>query len=100
PARPRVPSCPTRRASDLEVITAGQLDQRPAGLVLEVGGIDDGEAAPGEALLDDVVDQLEGVAADVLGVLVVADGGAVVVGGDDLDRKSTRLNSRHEWISY
>src|SRR4051794_41277933 len=58
------------------------------------------EADAGEALREDVLVDPEVVA----GPLIPGDEDAVVVedegAGDDLDRKSTRLNSSHPSISY
>ncbi len=69
-----------------DVVLAGELDELPAGVGLDAGGVDDGQAAGGEALAGDVVQDVEGVPARALVVLVVADEAAAVVGGDDLGR--------------
>ena len=55
------------------VVLPGQLDQRLAGLGLDVGGVDDRQPAQGQPLGGDEVQHLEGVVGDRLVVLVVAD---------------------------
>lgn len=67
-----------------DVVLAGECDQLPAGVGLDAGRVDDGQAAGGEALARDVVQDVEGVAAGALVVLVVGDQAPAVVGGDGL----------------
>ena len=55
------------------VILPGQLDQRLAGLGLDVGGVDDRQPPQGQPLAGDEPEHLEGVLGDGLVVLVVAD---------------------------
>ncbi len=66
------------------VVLARQADELLAGVGLDVGGVDDGQPAGGQALADDVVQDVEGVLAGALVVLVVADQAAAEVGGDGL----------------
>src|SRR5687768_17811184 len=65
-------SFPTRRSSDLEVINAGVSGDTSAGGLRRLDWALEGDTA----------------------ILVVA------LGGNDGDRKSTRLNSSHGYISY
>jgi hypothetical protein len=51
---------------------------------LDVGGVDDGEQAPGEALAGDGVEEVEGVVAGALVVVVVGDEAAAMIGAEDL----------------
>lgn len=69
------------------VVLPGQLDQLTPGVLLHVGGVDDGAAAGGEPLARDVVQDVEGVTAGALVVLVVGDQAPAEVGGDDLGRR-------------
>ena len=55
------------------VPTASQLDERRPILRLDVGGVDHGQAAQLEALVDDRVEQFEGGGGDRLVGVVVAD---------------------------
>ncbi|MGX1117124.1 hypothetical protein RKD37_002487 [Streptomyces ambofaciens] len=68
------------------VVLPGQVDQLTPGVLLHVGRVDDGAAARGEPLARDVVQDVEGVAAGALVVLVVGDQAPAEVGGDDLGR--------------
>ncbi len=65
----------------------GDVDQLAAALLLDVGGgVHDGAPAGREPLARDVVEDVEGVAAGALVVLVVGDQAAAEVAGDDLGR--------------
>lgn len=66
------------------VVLPGQLNELLAALGLHVGGVDDGEPSGREALARDVVQDVEGVTARALIVLVVGDEAAAEVRGDDL----------------
>lgn len=66
------------------VVLPGQVEEAPAGRVLDVGGVDHGEQAPGQPHADDVVQQVECRGRGRLVVLVVGDQAAAEVGGDDL----------------
>jgi hypothetical protein len=68
------------------VVLPGQVDEASAGGVLDVGGVDHGAQAPGQAHADDVVQQVERGGRGRLVVLVVGDQAAAEVGGDDLRR--------------
>jgi hypothetical protein len=68
------------------VIASREIDERFTRFGLEIGGIDNSEAAPEQSLSHDVMDQVEGIAAGGLVVLVVADEGTAGVGGDDFGR--------------
>ncbi len=76
------------------VVLAGQLDELLAALGLHVGGVDDGEPARGEPLAGDVVQDVEGVTAGALVVLVVGDQPPAEVGGDDLGRLEVPAGER------
>jgi hypothetical protein len=62
----------------------GDLDQSLSRARLHVGGVDHGEQPAPQPLAHDVVQQVEGVDGGGLVVLVVADDGPAVVGGDHL----------------
>ena len=66
------------------VVLPGQLDQRLAGLGLDVGGVDDRQPPQGEPLAGDEPEHLEGVPGDGLVVLVVRDHRPAGVGREDL----------------
>ncbi len=68
------------------VVLPGELDELFAALWLHVGRVDDGEPARGETLARDVVEDVEGVPAGALVVLVVGDEAPAEVRGDDLGR--------------
>lgn len=68
------------------VVLPGQLHQLTAALRLDVGGVDDGQPSGGQPLARDVVQDVEGVPAGALVVLVVGDEAAAEVRGDDLRR--------------
>jgi hypothetical protein len=68
------------------VVAAGQLDQRPAVLGTDVGGVHHGDPAGLEALGGDGVQHLERGGGGALVVLVVGDEAAADVRGDDLGR--------------
>ncbi len=76
------------------VVLAGQVDQLTPGVLLHVGRVDDGATAGGEPLAGDVVQDVEGVAAGALVVLVVGDQAPAEVGGDDLGRREVALGER------
>src|SRR3712207_8176787 len=84
PRTPLFPYTPLFRSRQT-VVPPRQLDERLAGLGLDVGGVHDRQPPQGEPLGGDEVQELEGVVRDRLVVL---------------DRKSTRLNSSHANISY
>jgi hypothetical protein len=63
------------------VVFAGEFDEGLAGFLLDVGGVDDGEATGGEALGGDKVEDFEGVRGRRLVVFVIGDKGAAEVGG-------------------
>src|SRR5207247_8894196 len=96
----RLPSFPTRRSSDLGIITLGL----GSAVMLANGGHETGAAL---ALIATLVHLLNHA---VFKSLLFLGAGAVQIGAGtrDLerlgglvrDRKSTRLNSSHEWISY
>ena len=66
------------------VVLPGQLDERLAGLGLDVGGVDDRQPSQGQPLAGDEVEYLEGVLGDGLVVLVVADHPPAEVRREDL----------------
>jgi hypothetical protein len=70
-----------------DMVGAGEGDERLACFGLDVGGVDDGEAAGAEAFGGDEVEDLEGVGGGGLVVLVVGDEAAAVVGGEDFGGK-------------
>ena len=59
-------------------------DQLGAGPVLDIGGVDDREAAPTQAHRQDAVEQVEGVIGGTLGAGIVGDHGPQRVRGEDL----------------
>src|SRR5207247_10941921 len=99
PPDPPLPSLPTRRSSDLARPTAGysvlpgpaQRRQAASDGLLEVLQPLD------HVVLVEVLGVVEGQLLERLGGLLEA---AVELRPPFLDRKSTRLNSSHEWISY
>src|SRR5207247_2701726 len=92
-----LPSFPTRRSSDLPVIFVSLIG--PSGTFVDRGLLDTGA--------DDTLFP-ESVAAQIGVDLSNAPSGsgagfgmhAAAVRYAEVDRKSTRLNSSHEWISY
>ena len=76
------------------VVRAGQHDELAAGFGLHVGRVDDGEAAAGQPLARDVVQQLERGRRGGLVVLVVGDQTAAEVRGDHLGRLEVRAGER------
>lgn len=68
---------------DEDVVTLGQSDQRGAGLLLDVGGIDNGEQPPPKPGADDVVEHVERIGSGGLVVLVVGHQPAAEVAGED-----------------
>jgi hypothetical protein len=69
------------------VVFPGQGDERLARLGLDVGRVDDRQAAQGETLSGDEVQEFEGVVRDRLIVLSVTDHRTAEVGGEDFGRK-------------
>ena len=76
------------------VVLPGQLDERLAGLGLDVGGIDHREPPQGQPLAGDEVEHLEGLVRDRLIVLVVADHPPAGVGREDLGRQEVLAGER------
>ena len=68
------------------VVAAGDLQQRPPRLRLHVGGVDHGEAAGGQPLFGQEVEDLEGVRRRALVVFVVRHQAAEDVGREHLGR--------------
>lgn len=66
------------------VVLAGEPDELTARFRLDAGGVDDRQASGGEALARDVVQDVEGVLAGALVVLVVGDQAPAEVGGQHL----------------
>jgi hypothetical protein len=69
-----------------EVVLAGQLDEWPACLGLDIGGIHDGQLGIRQALGSDEVEDLEGILRDGLVVLVISDECTTEIGAQDLGR--------------
>lgn len=69
-----------------DVVLPGQLDQLLSAALLDVGRVDDRTTARRESLARDVVQDVEGVPAGALVVLVVGDQASAEVRGDDLGR--------------
>src|SRR5690606_40536704 len=92
-ARPDVPSFPTRRSSDVKVLSRRgvelHLDTALAAVTPENATTADGTVLPTRTVI---------WAAGVRGNHLVQEMGTEV--GRGLDRKSTRLNSSHVKISY
>jgi hypothetical protein len=61
-------------------VGAGQRDECGPRVLLDVGGVDDGEPPGGEPLAGDVVQRLERLGGDRLVVLVVGEHGPELVG--------------------
>ena len=76
------------------VVLAGEEDEVAAGFGLDVGGVDDGEAAGFEPLAGDKAEQLERGRGGGLVVLVVGDQAAAEVRGDHLGRLEVRAGER------
>ncbi len=72
----------------------GQIDQLASAVLLHAGRVDDGAAACGEALARDVVQDVEGVPAGALVVLVVGDQAPAEVRGDDLGGLEVAVRER------
>ena len=66
------------------VVFPGKLDERLAGLGLDIGGVDDGQLAQGQPLSGDEVQDLECLVRDRLVVLVVADHAPAGIGRQHL----------------
>ncbi len=69
------------------VVFPSKLDERLAGLGLDVGGVHDGQFAQGQTLPGDEVQQLECLVGHGLVVLVVADHSPAGIGREDLRRQ-------------
>ena len=76
------------------VVLPGQLDQRLAGLGLDVGGVDDRQPPQGQPLGGDEVQHLERVVRDRLVVLVVADHAPAGVRREDLGGQEVLAGER------
>ncbi len=76
------------------VVALGQLDELPAGLPLDVGGVHDGEQPSAQPGADDVVQHVEGVRGRLLVVLVVGDQAPAEVRGDHLGRLEVPAGER------
>ena len=76
------------------VVLPGQLDQRLAGLGLDVGGVDHRQPPQGQPLAGDEVQHLEGILRDGLIVLVVADHPPAGVRREDLGRQEVLAGER------
>src|SRR5207247_10947747 len=92
PPTPLPHTFPTRRSSDLPSVDAGQLRMHvraPPGTRLE-------ETQKYYAQVEDAIRQI--IPPNELGTII--DNIGIPNSTINLDRKSTRLNSSHEWISY
>ena len=69
------------------VVFPGKLDERLAGLGLDIGGVDDRQSPQGQPLAGDEVQHLEGLVRHRLVVLVVADHAPAGVRREDLGRQ-------------
>src|SRR5207247_10461998 len=92
-------SFPTRRSSDLQLLPLSLISaMMPAGTLVEQAMAARPEAKETAAL---VVAARVAKNGAVYGPLIPSFGGQAFIGGlGGGDRKSTRLNSSHEWISF
>src|SRR5207247_10381696 len=93
-------SFPTRRSSDLDLFVITQEDPRledPKAILseIEAGAVSSGKRSGEDYLVID--DRAQAVRE---AIRRAKPGDTVLLAGKGQDRKSTRLNSSHEWISY
>lgn len=67
-----------------DVLLPSELHEGPARLRIDVRRVHDRQAAAGEALGGDVMEEVKGVARSVLAVLIIGNDAAASVGGDNL----------------